>query len=325
MRSLAIPLLTIVVAISASAQQQEDTTRVGAGATTFNNTPNLTPEKLGKGDLLGVSVYDAPEMSRTVRVDPDGNIRLPMTKRHIHVEGMLPAELENAIAGVLVEEHLMVSPVVTVTVVEYNSRPITVTGAVRNQTTFQANGTVTLLEAITRAGGLAENAGSEILVSRSAPGANDSSVSLTERIPVHTYLDISNPASSMKLDGGETIRVTNGGQLYIVGNVKHPGAFPLTSDTESSVLKAMALSGGLESFSSHTAYIYRVDGSNGHKDEIPVPIDKIMARKAPDMPLYGNDVLYVPNRSGARMSAKVLELGAGVGLGVAGLLIYLIR
>jgi polysaccharide biosynthesis/export protein len=220
---------------------------------------------------------------------------------------------------------LMVSPVVSVTVVEYHSRPISVVGAVKTPITFQANGTVTLLEAITRAGGLAENAGSEILVSRPSPDAKDTSVTLIDRIPIHTYMDITNPASSMKLEGGENIRVTNGGQLYIVGNVKHPGVFPLTSDTESSILKAMALSGGLESFSSHTAYIYRVNDSNGRKDEIPVPINKIMAREAPDVPLYGNDVLYVPGRNGQRVSARALQIAAGVGLGVVGLLIYVIR
>ncbi|MDR3734520.1 MAG: polysaccharide biosynthesis/export family protein [Acidobacteriaceae bacterium] len=325
MRCITMLLLAASLAGSAGAQQQAEPPRVGSGTTTFSDTPNLTPEKLGKGDLVGISVYDAPELSRTVRVGPDGNIRLPMTQRQIHAEGLIPAELENAITGALVEERLMVSPVVTVTVVEYRSRPITVVGAVRAQTTFQANGSVTLLEAITRAGGLSENAGADILVSRPSLNADNVSATLTERVSVHALLDASNPASNMKLEGGETIRVTNGGQLYIVGNVKHPGAFPLTSDTESSVLKAMALSGGLESFSSHTAYIYRMNDSNGHKEEIPVPITKIMAREAPDVPLYGNDVLYVPGRNGQRVSARALQIAAGVGLGIAGILIYVIR
>ncbi|HUV70439.1 MAG TPA: polysaccharide biosynthesis/export family protein [Terracidiphilus sp.] len=325
MRRIAISLLAIAVASSTLAQQEANSPPAPAGATTFSSGPNLSPEKLGKEDLLGVSVYDAPELSRTIRVDDDGNIRMPMLQRPIHANGLLPVELEKAITTALVEEHLMVSPVVTVTVVEYHSRPITVVGAVRTPITFQANGTVTLLEAITRAGGLAENAGTEILISRPTANVNGAPATLTERIPVRDILDVSNPASNMKLNGGENIRVTDGGQLFVVGNVKRPGSFSIANGSESSILKAMALTGGLDSFSSHTAYIYRVDDSTGHKSEIPVPINKILARKAPDVPLYGNDVLYVPTRNGQRMSAKALGLAIGTGLGIAAILVYIVH
>ena len=80
---------------------------------------------------MPISVYDAPELTRTVRVGADGFMRLPMLKQRIKAEGLMPGELEAAIAAALVAEQLMVDPFVTVTIAEYNSRPISVAGAVR--------------------------------------------------------------------------------------------------------------------------------------------------------------------------------------------------
>jgi hypothetical protein len=81
----------------------------------------------------------------------------------------------------------------------------------------------------------------------------------------------------------------------------------------------------LDSFSAHTAYIYRVDGTNGQKNQIPIPITKIMARKSPDVPLYGNDMLFVPSLTGQRVSAKALSMVLGIGIGVAALLLYAVQ
>ncbi|HEV2485819.1 MAG TPA: polysaccharide biosynthesis/export family protein [Terracidiphilus sp.] len=322
MKCLTISLLAIAFASAALAQQQTNPIPAGAGATAPSDGPNLSVARLGKDDLIGISVYDAPELTRTVRVDDDGNIRLPMVQQHIKAAGLLPVELENSITTALVDEHVLVSPVVTVSVVEYHSRPITVVGAVKNPTTFQATGNVTLLEAITRAGGLTENAGAEIEVGHLASSANGKSVDLTERIPVHSLMNEADPAANMKLEGGETIRVPQAGQVFVVGNVKHPGPFLITNDSESSVLKALAIAGGLDSFSSNTAYIYRIDDSSGRKNEIPIPIKKILSRKSPDVPIYGNDMLYVPSANGQRVSAKALGMVTGIGLGIAFLLVY---
>ena len=74
--------------------------------------------------------------------------------------------METLIAEALVEEEILVDPAVTVTIAEYHSRPISVAGAVKSPLTFQALGKTTLLEALTRAQGLSEEAGAEILLTR---------------------------------------------------------------------------------------------------------------------------------------------------------------
>jgi polysaccharide export outer membrane protein len=284
---------------------------------------NLPAQAIGANDLIAVSVYDAPELTRTVRVSADGFVRLPMLKQRVKAQGLMPGELESAIAKALQDEQIIVDPFVTVTVAEYNSHPISVAGAVKLPLTFQATGPVTLLEAITRAGGLSPEAGAEILVTRTQPGPDGTASALVQRILVKGLIDAADPALNIVLNGGEEIRVPESGKVYVIGNVKNPGAFPVGDGTESTVLKMLALSQGLMPFAAKEAYIYRREG-NGSKNEIPIPLSKIMERKAPDTPLLANDILYVPDNKGRRMTLGALEkvLLVGTGMGAAALYVY---
>lgn len=268
-------------------------------------------------------MYDAPELTRTVRVSADGFIRLPMLKQRIKTQGLMPSELELAIAKALQDEQIIVDPFVTINVAEYNSHPISVAGAVKLPLTFQATGPVTLLEAITRAGGLAPEAGPEILVTRTQPGPNGTSSALVQRILVKGLIDAADPALNIVLSGGEEIRVPESGKVYVIGNVKMPGAYPVGDGTESTVLKMLALSQGLMPFAAKEAYIYRREG-NGNKNEIPIPLSKIMERKAPDTPLLANDILYVPDNKGRHMTVGALEKAMMLvgGVGAAAIYVY---
>ena len=282
---------------------------------------NLPAQAIGANDLIAVSVYDAPELTRTVRVSADGFVRLPMLKQRVKAQGLMPGELESAIAKALQDEQIIVDPFVTVTVAEYNSHPISVAGAVKLPLTFQATGPVTLLEAITRAGGLAPEAGPEILVTRTQPGPDGTASALVQRILVKGLIDAADPALNIVLSGGEEIRVPESGKVYVVGNVKMPGAYPMGDGTETTVLKIMALSQGLMPYAAKEAYIYRREG-NGSKNEIPIPLSKIMERKAPDTPLLANDILYVPDNKTRRMTVGTLEKLMIVGTVATGAIIY---
>jgi len=78
---------------------------------------NLPAQQLGADDLIGVSIYDAPEMTRTVRIEADGTIHLPLLKRGVEAAGVFPRQLEAGIAEALQQEQILVDPVVKVTVV----------------------------------------------------------------------------------------------------------------------------------------------------------------------------------------------------------------
>jgi len=263
--------------------------------------PNLPAQAVGANDLIAVSVYDEPTLTRTVRVGADGYIRLPMLKQRIKAEGLYPAELEAAIGEALQKEEILVTPFVTVTIAEYHSRPISVAGAVKQPLVFQADGPTTLLEALARAQGLREDAGREILVSSSQSGPDGKPVTLTRRIAVRSLIDAADPTVNVKVFGGEEIRVPE-----VMGNVKKPGAFPVQDGADTTVMQMLALAEGLMPYTNKQGYIYRRDGS-GAKNEIPVPLDKIMKRQAEDVALTADDILYIPDNKGKRLGVAALE------------------
>jgi len=214
-------------------------------------------------------------------------------------------ELEAAVSEALRQEQLFVEPAVTVTIAEYHSRPISVAGAVKQPVTFQADGSVTLLEALTRAGGLAPESGPDILVSRATPEGGPSP--LVQRIPVKSLFDGGDPKLNIHLLGGEEIRVPEAGKIYVVGNVKKPGAFPVQDGNETTVLKMLAIAEGLEPFAAKNAYVYRTTGPDSTRSETLIELSKILDRKAPDAALRVNDILYVPDSRRRRAGLAALE------------------
>jgi len=319
--SLLLPALALTLAAPAWSQTQ---TQMPTPRVIPELGANLPAQPVGPNDLLAISVYDAPELSRTVRVGADGFIRLPMLHQRIQAQGFLPSALETAIAAALREEQILVDPFVTVTIAEYHSRPISVAGAVKQPIVFQAEGPTTLLEAIARAQGLREDAGREILVSQTQPGPDDKPVMLTRRILVRGLIDDADPALNIVLTGGEEIRVPEVGRVYVVGNVKKPGAFPVQDGSETTVLQMVALAEGLAPYATKEAFIYRREGT-GVKNEIPVPLDKIMQRKAPDVALTANDILYIPDSKGKHLTARTLEVLVGLTGAATAALIYTTR
>jgi polysaccharide export outer membrane protein len=295
---------------------------VAALAQVATPTQNLPAQKIRPNDLVGVSVYGEPDLTRTVRVGADGTIRLPMLKDKIKADGLMPEELEQAVAEALKTQEILVDPFVTVTVAEYHSLPISVAGAVKTPITFQpVEKKTTLLQAITRAGGLAPEAGSEILVTAPQSPAGDAPP-LVRRIQVKALIDAADPAANILLDGGEEIRVPERGKIYVVGNVKMPGAFAVQDPSGTSILKVLALAQGLTPYATNEAYIYRVEGGTTSKNEIPVDLKKIMDRKAPDVPLLPNDVLYVPDNHHRRATMDTVKVVAGLGGVAVAALIY---
>ena len=313
MRLISVALLSMSAAV---AQQQPyrpaAIPEVGA---------NLPAQAVGPNDLLAVSVYDAPELSRSIRVGADGFIRLPMLNQRIKADGLYPADLEASIATAIQDENILVNPFVTVTIAEYHSRPISVAGAVRAPLVFQAERPTTLLEALAKAQGLREDAGREILVSKAEPGPDGKPVGSTRHITVRALMDNADPDVNITLTGGEEIRVPEVSKIYVVGNVKKPGAFPVQDGSDTTVLQMLALAEGLDPYASKVAYIYRRDAS-GNKTEIPIPLGKVMKRQAQDITLSGNDILYIPDNTGRRLRAATLEKVLSFGNAGAAALVY---
>jgi len=313
-----LPVLFAVV-LPLTAQDLSRQT-VPAPVADLNPSSNLPFQPIGPEDLLGLQVYEAPEFTRTVRVADDGTIRLPMLKTPIRVQGLLPNDIEKLIADALQREQLFVDPYVTVNVVEYHSRPISVNGEVKTPTIFQAIGTTTLLEALARAGGLNQDtAGPEIIVTR--PNGN-TGVQSIQRIPVKPLISGADPELNVKLTGGEEVRVPSVGKFIVAGSVNKPGPYPVLDGQANTVITAIAQAQGTVQYFSHTAFLYRPD-EKGTMHEITVPLGDILARKKADIALQAKDVLYVPDSSKRRIGQTAVTALTGVGASAVMSMIYL--
>jgi polysaccharide export outer membrane protein len=160
---------TLVLAPSARAQAvletpQQTNDRIRA----LSSMARLSPHDyvIGNGDVIGVDVFDVKELSRDVRVSQTGSIGIPLVPVRLHVAGLTEVQAEQKIAEVLEANGLVSHPQVSVSVKERKSKPITVVGAVSHAMVYQADHPVTILEVLAEAGGIANDAGDSVIVTR---------------------------------------------------------------------------------------------------------------------------------------------------------------
>jgi polysaccharide biosynthesis/export protein len=151
--------------LSVVGTQQDANERIRSlGATAAKSGPH--DYAIGNGDLLNVTVFDVPELSRDVRVSQSGTIGIPLVPTRLHVTGLTESQAEQVIADVLQANGLVSHPEVGVIVKEHKSNPITIVGAVAHPMVYEADHRVTLLEALAQAGGVSNDAGDNIIVTR---------------------------------------------------------------------------------------------------------------------------------------------------------------
>jgi polysaccharide biosynthesis/export protein len=292
---------------------------------------------IGTGDVVHIDVFDVPELTREVRVSDTGDISLPLVPGRVHAAGLTTFELEAKLENLLIENGLVTHPQVSVFVKEQNSQPVSVVGAVAKQMVMQIVRPTSLLEVLAEAGGITDDAGSFVFVTRgglntapiAAPtpqpkgGGQDPPApdSATEKIRLHDLLISGDPTFNVPIYGGDVVSVPRSGIVYVIGAVQGPGGFTLESRGDHvTVLKALSMAHGLTSTAkANSAIIMRQDPATGAKNEIPVPVNKMLARKVDDMPMQAGDMLFVPDSAGKKALYKGSQAALAIG---TSLLIY---
>ncbi len=149
-------------AVLETPQQIND--RIRALSSTARTAPH--DYVIGNGDVIDIDVFDVKELSREVRVSQTGSIGLPLVPVRLRVAGLTEIQTEQKIAEVLEANGLVSHPQVSVSVKERRSKPITVVGAVAHALVYQADRPVTILEVLAEAGGIANDAGDTVIVTR---------------------------------------------------------------------------------------------------------------------------------------------------------------
>ena len=175
-----VPVMCLGVALSAWAQSAPANTAtdaVGRVAAALNFEYLIGPE-----DVLDISVWKNPELSRKVPVRPDGKVSLPLVN-DIQAAGLTPSQLRDELAKRL--EEYVPSAEVSVIVQEVQSLKVAVVGAVKTPGRFMLKSPATVLECIALAQGLTEFANRERIVVLRQNGGT------TQRIPFN-YQKITN-------------------------------------------------------------------------------------------------------------------------------------
>lgn len=239
--------------------------------------------RIGTDDVLAISVWDQRDLDQVVFVRPDGKISLALVGE-VEAVGRTVAELAEQLTELY--RRTIRGALVTVTVREIRSRPVFFVGGVARPGPIQLTQDLTLLQAISAAGGLLPAADLEsIYVIRGST-----------RIPVDLarMLQRGDVTQNLLLQPGDTIVVPLAESVFVQGEVRTPGPVKYTRDL--TVLKAIAAAGGFTPMAAPRR-ISVVRGEGLKKETFRVNANEIMSDpNATDVPLKPNDIIIVPQR-----------------------------
>ncbi len=244
--------------------------------------------RVGPKDLLAIKVFEAADLATEARVSDTGTISFPPVGE-VMVAGLAVGQIEAELRTRL-EERFLQRATVSVTLKEARSKPISVIGAVEKPGELGFSGRLTLLEALTAAGGLADGHADVIYVLRRA----DNGLSAQIAVPVHELLVKADPRYNVPIWANDLINVPATVEItvYCLGEVAQPGALVFRSTERLSLLAAIARAGGLSERASSKILIKRTD-SGGRETETLVDYKRIVAGREPDFVLKAGDVVVV--------------------------------
>jgi len=279
---------------------------------------------LGAEDVLTIKVLNVVEMGELpYAIDLKGNLNLPIIGA-VRAAGLTVDELRLVLTDKF--KDYVRDPGVMISVADFRSQPVSVLGAVVNPGIHQIRGRRTLYEVISEAGGLKPDAGNIIKITRRKEFGDvplpDAITDSTKQfsigeVTIRSIMQAQNPAENITVKPFDVVTVPKADLIYIIGDVKKPGGFPLTEKPTVSLLEALALAEGLERTAGpKNSKILRMTTGATARTEIPVDVRKILSGQESDVPLYPNDILFIPNSAAKSASARAIEALIQVGTGV---------
>jgi len=246
--------------------------------------------KIGPQDLLEIAVFGLDEMNKTVRVSEDGNITLPLLGE-IEVKDLTKSQLEQRLARLLEEKYLQ-NPQVTIFIREYQSKRVSVLGAVSEPGRYELLGRQTLLHMIAQAGGMTNEAGDEIIVVREKEDGTSKSL----RISIDDLVLKGDPSLNIPLEPGDIVNIPIDMvvHIYVFGQVNSPGAIEVKKSNLPTLIQAIAQAGGFSERAAKGRVVIKRKNEEGVDEEIKVNVKAVMRGSKEDIQLEENDIVFVP-------------------------------
>ena len=291
-------------AFSASGQQPEQAAAnktVAANGSAAQTAPASNEGdryRIGAGDVLDIRILNRPNLSReAVRVEGNGVIRMPL----IDDEILAACKTEGELAKEIAEKYTRFyrKPQVDVFIKEYHSRQVAVIGAVNEQSRFELQRRVRLLDLLTYAKGTSPKAGQTInIVHAPRTQVCEKTEATTQEATAFSSYKLSDtlqgdPRANPYVEPGDIITVPEANLVYVVGNVFTPLTIPLKEPITLS--RAVAMAGGIKQDSQKDhVRILRQDPGSATSREIVVDLTAIEKKRAVDTALMPNDIIDVP-------------------------------
>jgi len=244
--------------------------------------------RIGPKDLLEIRVFEEKTLNVDLRVEEDGTIELPLLGSFM-VGNLTEDEAAQRLEQELERSYLQKASV-TVTISEFRSRPISVIGAVNSPGNLELSGRWTLLEALTAAGGLADNHGRQVYVLRRAEnGLSDQLTIDLEALMVRGDRRFNIPIFAADLIN---VPIAVDISIFCLGEVESPGAVVFSSSDRPTLLAVIAQAGGLTDRASAKIRVRR-RASDGTSSEIEVNYKRILQGKDPDLEMRDGDLVVI--------------------------------
>jgi polysaccharide export outer membrane protein len=206
---------------------------------------------------------------------------------------------------------------------------ISVEGAVKNPQAVPVFGRTTLRSVLDQCGGLAEDAGSTITVTRGTARTGGVGDGDSEGGAIHVdakrLRDTSDPVSRFEVWPGDRVSVEHAGLFYVLGEVSRPGGYNLkTAQERVTVLEALAIAGDFTSVAKRDkARIIRKDpkAPDGLL-EVALNVKAIIAGHSPDPVLQTNDILYVPGSGPRKVARTFTQSAVAIASGAGSVALY---
>lgn len=262
---------------------------------------------IGPGDILKIAVWGHEDLSREYPVTRDGYVPFPLVGQ-VPAVGLTTTQLARSLRDKLEKDYL-VNPQVMVSVKEFLSRKVSVLGEAVKPGLFYLTGPTTLLEVLSKAGGLSKSAGKEVVLVRSqnpggaAPGPVGSTIL---RLDI-TKIQAGDAKENILLEDADTVFVPKAQAFYVLGEVKKPGTFSL--DRETTALEGVTLAEGFGEKAAPGAVKVLRRTSAGRQETISLDLGGSVPRDK-DFKLQDGDSIIVPKGNTFFVFGQVKSPGA---------------
>jgi polysaccharide biosynthesis/export protein len=243
---------------------------------------------IGEGDVLKITVYDNNDLTTQARVSGEGSILVPLIGA-VKVGGMTIAQATRKIADLFADGYL-VDPQVQIYIEQFQSKKVTVLGQVNKPGLVELDKRTSLLELISKAGGLTKEAGKELIIKHRSTGkaSEEKSIDDVVRVDMEGLVEKGDATQNIDIQDGDTVYVSKEElqYVYVTGEVKKPDAYKYDEKQPLTVIQAITLAGGLSAKAAPGRVKVIRKKEDGQND--------IFSKADMDMPVLPGDIVVVP-------------------------------